>query len=114
MMANNTTCLKLFYEQVPGSSARQGRQAPWNRREGKKLHDKLRNIIIALFILLTVGNMTTEQAIKQFYKLLARYISDGERIIVNIPFPEISKRIEGILSVNKLEEVTIRLKNEKF
>ena len=53
-------------------------------------------------------------AIKQFYKLLAKYISDGERIIVNIPFPEISKRIEGILPVNKLEEVTIRLKNEKY
>lgn len=51
--------------------------------------------------------------IKQFYELLAKYINKGERIIVNIPFPEINKRIEGVLPINKLEEPTIRLTNEK-
>ena len=51
--------------------------------------------------------------IKQFYELLSKYINKGERIIVNIPFPEINKRIEGVLPINKLEESTIRLTNEK-
>lgn len=51
--------------------------------------------------------------IKQFYELLSKYINEGERIIVNIPFPEINKRIEGVLPINKLEESTIRLTNEK-
>ena len=43
-----------------------------------------------------------------------KYIKTGERIIVNIPFPEINKRIEGVLAINTKEEVAIRLKCENF
>ena len=53
-------------------------------------------------------------AIKIFYDLMFKYINEGERIIINIPFPEMKKRIEGVLAINKREEVSIRLKYEKF
>ena len=60
-------------------------------------------------------NLTTEyQAIKEFYNLMFKYINTGERIIINIPFPEIEKRIEGVLAINIKEEVAIRLKCEKY
>jgi len=42
------------------------------------------------------------------------YISKGERIIINIPFPEINRRIKGVLAINKTEDVTVALMNEKF
>ena len=40
-----------------------------------------------------------------------KYINDGERIIINIPFPEIKKTIEGVLAINIKEEVAVRLKS---
>ena len=53
-------------------------------------------------------------AIKELYKLFKTYIEKGERILINIPFPIMNKRIEGVLAINKNEEVAIRLKYEKF
>ena len=41
-------------------------------------------------------------------------MEQGERILINIPFPIMNKRIEGVLAINKNEEVAIRLKYEKF
>jgi len=49
--------------------------------------------------------------IRELYNIMNEYISRGERVIVNIPFPEIKKNIEGILSVNVKEEVWLRLNN---
>tara|TARA_A100001011_G_C14086163_1_gene746585 strand:+ start:354 stop:644 length:291 start_codon:yes stop_codon:yes gene_type:complete len=49
------------------------------------------------------------EPIRQLYNIMNEYISCGERVIVNIPFPEIKKRIEGILSVNVKEEVWLRM-----
>lgn len=54
------------------------------------------------------------EPIQKLYRLFKIYIENGDRLIINIPFPEINKRIEGVLSINKNEEVTIRLKYEKF
>tara|TARA_Y100000389_G_scaffold132769_1_gene130232 strand:- start:205 stop:492 length:288 start_codon:yes stop_codon:yes gene_type:complete len=54
------------------------------------------------------------EPIKKLYNIMFNYIKTGERIIVNIPFPEINKRIEGVLAVNIREEVALRLKYEKF
>ena len=53
-------------------------------------------------------------SIKQLYILFKNYIENGERIMINIPFPEMNKRIEGVLAINKNEEVAIRLKYERF
>ena len=56
-------------------------------------------------------HLTTEyKAIQEFYNLMFKYINDGERIIINIPFPEIKKTIEGVLAINIKEEVAVRLK----
>ena len=41
-------------------------------------------------------------------------IKKGSRIEINIPFPEINRRIKGILAISVREEVWINLKNEKF
>ena len=54
------------------------------------------------------------EPIRVLYNLLRTYIQDGERIEVNIPFPEINRRIKGVLAINKREDVTIALMNEKF
>ena len=54
------------------------------------------------------------QPIKKLYELMFKYIREGQTIIVNIPFPEINKRIEGILPANVNEECCIRLRCEKF
>ena len=52
--------------------------------------------------------------VKQLYKLFKEYIDEDKRIVVNIPFPMINRRIKGILARNKREDVTISLLNEKF
>ena len=54
------------------------------------------------------------EPIKKLYQEFKKYINTGERIIINIPFPMISKRIKGVLSNTVNEEVTITLKHEKF
>ena len=56
----------------------------------------------------------TYEPVKKLYLKFKEYINEGERITVNIPFPEINRRIKGILAINKREDVTIALLNEKF
>ena len=54
------------------------------------------------------------EPVKKLYQKFKEYISEGERLVVNIPFPEINRRIKGVLAINKREEVTIGLLNEKL
>lgn len=56
----------------------------------------------------------TYQPIKKLYQKFKEYIQEGNRIEVNIPFPEINRRIKGILAISVREEVWINLKNEIF
>jgi hypothetical protein len=56
----------------------------------------------------------TYDPVKKLYLKFKEYISEGDRLIVNIPFPEINRRIKGVLAINKREDVTIALLNEKF
>ena len=56
----------------------------------------------------------TYDPVKKLYLKFKEYISEGNRLIVNIPFPEINRRIKGVLAINKREDVTIALMNEKF
>jgi hypothetical protein len=56
----------------------------------------------------------TYEPIKKLYEKFKEYIQEGNRIEVNIPFPEINRRIKGILAISMREEVWINLKNEKF
>ena len=57
---------------------------------------------------------TAYKPIKKLYQIFKEYINEGNRIEVNIPFPEINRRIKGILAISVREEVWITLKNEKF
>ena len=52
------------------------------------------------------------EPIKQLYGLFKIYIAEGKRIIVNIPFPEIKRRIKGLLAVSINEEVWLKLEKE--
>jgi hypothetical protein len=54
------------------------------------------------------------EPVQKLYKEFKKYIDIGERIIINIPFPMISRRIKGVLSNTVNEQVTITLKHEKF
>jgi len=57
---------------------------------------------------------STYEPIKKLYQKFKEYINEGNRIEVNIPFPEVNRRIKGILAISVREEVWITLKNEKF
>jgi len=54
------------------------------------------------------------EPVKKLYVKLKEYVSSGDRLIINIPFPELNRRIKGVLAINKREDVTIALLNEKF
>ena len=54
------------------------------------------------------------EPVKELYKNFKIYIDTGDRIIINIPFPLINRRIKGVLAINKREDVTVALLNEKF
>tara|TARA_B110000046_G_C12760455_1_gene300653 strand:- start:315 stop:602 length:288 start_codon:yes stop_codon:yes gene_type:complete len=56
----------------------------------------------------------TYEPVKKLYMKFQEYIREGEILLVNIPFPEINRRIKGVLAINKREDVTIALINELF
>ena len=56
----------------------------------------------------------TYDPVRKLFEKFKEYINEGERLIVNIPFPEINRRIKGVLAINKKEDVTIALMKEKF
>ena len=57
---------------------------------------------------------TAYEPIKNLYSKFKEYISEGQRMEINIPFPEINRRIKGLLAISVNEQVWINLKNEKF
>ena len=56
----------------------------------------------------------THPPIKELLKLLKRHNETGERIAVNIPFPDLNRRIKGVLAPGAREDSYIVLKHEKF
>lgn len=52
--------------------------------------------------------------IKILYKKFKEYIVEGNRMKVNIPFPEINRRIKGLLAISVRENVWLKLETEKF
>ena len=54
------------------------------------------------------------EPIKELYKILQIYINNGGKIIINIPFPMINKRIKGLLPDTVNEECWMQLRHEKF
>jgi len=54
------------------------------------------------------------EPIHKLFELFKTYINEGNRIEVNIPFPDINRRIKGLLAISIREEVWVTLKNERF
>lgn len=52
--------------------------------------------------------------VKKLFSCFKEYIEHDKDIKVNIPFPEINRRIKGKLAISVNEEVNIGLFNEKF
>ncbi len=52
--------------------------------------------------------------IKQLYLYFQTYITEGNRMLINIPFPEINRRIKGLLAISVNEDVWVKLEKEKF
>ena len=76
------------------------------KREKKKIQyrtkqerqDEIREILIQL----THFNLDMTYApVKLLYKKFKEYITEGQRLVVNIPFPEINRRFKGYISYFK-------------
>ena len=52
------------------------------------------------------------EPVKKLYGLCKTYIAEGNRTLVNIPFPEIKRRIKGLLAISINEEVWLKLEKE--
>jgi hypothetical protein len=51
-------------------------------------------------------------SIKVLYQQLQIYIQQGERIELNIPFPEYNVTIKGLLATSKTERVWVKLERQ--
>lgn len=49
------------------------------------------------------------EAIKELYVQIQKYIKDGERIEIKIPFPAIGRKIVGVLATNVREQVWVKM-----
>ena len=63
---------------------------------------------------LTIESPYLSSTSLDLYELFKIYIREGNRILINIPFPEINRRIKGLLSTSINEGVWIKLEKEKF
>ena len=54
------------------------------------------------------------EPIKNLYAKFKEYIAEGNRMKVNIPFPEINRRIKGLLAISVRENVWFKLEKEKI
>jgi len=52
------------------------------------------------------------EPVKKLYNLFKEYIQEDRRIEVNIPFPDIKRRIKGLLAISINEETWISLQKE--
>ncbi len=90
-----------------------------NRKKEKRVKKEIvyrtkeerQNEIKEILSKLSEFNLNTGyEPIKKLYQIFKEYINEGNRIEVNIPFPEINRRIKGILAISVREEVWITLK----
>ena len=56
---------------------------------------------------------TSYTAIKRLYKEIGEYMKDGESRKINIPFPEVKRRIKGFLSGDTRKETWVKLESDE-
>ena len=76
----------------------------------EKTREQRQNDVRPIFLKLTELNLNiTYDPVKKLYKLINEFVNDGIRQIIHIPFPEINRKIRGILSPNAKEESWVKL-----
>ncbi len=77
--------------------------------------EERRNEVKKILVQLSSFDLSIKYApIKKLYGLFQEYVKENKRIEINIPFPEINRRIKGLLPISVNEEVFMNLKHEKF
>ena len=80
-------------------------------RTKEQRQEEVKNILKQL----SEFNLTIQyEPIKKLYQQFKTYITEGNRMLINIPFPEIDRRIKGLLAISVNEEVWVKLEREKF
>ena len=80
-------------------------------RTKEQRQEEVKNILKQL----SEFNLTIQyEPIKKLYQQFKTYIAEGSRVLINIPFPEIDRRIKGLLAISINEEVWVKLEKEKF
>ena len=51
----------------------------------------------------------TYEPIKELYKILTTYIKTGETVKINIPFPQVGRRIRGVMHNSAKEPCWVKL-----
>jgi len=63
-----------------------------------------------IFLKLSELNLNiTNEPVKRLYKLINEFLNEGIRQTIHIPFPEINRKIRGILSPNAKEPSWVKL-----
>lgn len=80
---------------------------PNHRNEDERRQESLQ----ILYQLKQHGITSKFPAIHTLIQELTRYVKEGMRIQLNIPFPEMNKIIKGVLAIHKREECTVVMKH---
>ena len=56
-----------------------------------------------------LGLNTAYEEVGELYKLTQRYVQEGERVVVNIPFPAAGGKLTGVLATSVREQVWIKI-----
>ena len=79
--------------------------APFEKSKEERISD-VKPIIIKLNEL---GFNMSSPAVKRLYKEMSEYMQDGNSRKINIPFPEVKRRIKGFLSGDTRKETWVKL-----
>lgn len=79
----------------------------YKRNQAERRYETL-NIIYQM----KQNNLTSHYpAIRELLSILNTYVIEGKRIEIDIPFPELKKRIVGVMEVNKKHKCVVVLKS---
>lgn len=56
-----------------------------------------------------LGLNTAYEEVVELYKLMRRYVQEGERVVVNIPFPAAGGKLSGVLATSVRERVWVKI-----
>ena len=81
--------------------------------EIRTLEERKEEIKIIVKRLTELELTITYEPIKELFKLMQKYVNEGGKIKISIPFPMVERRIKGLLSDGKNEKCWIKLESEK-